>query len=98
MKVLQYREAWLMSKARKWQIIAVYSVLLALLMILAGIKYQGVNWQYCGTVRYIEPEVEAEAESGTQKNEYIYNNKLKVYKNGKLYIFDGINLSVIKLK
>jgi hypothetical protein len=73
-KTLQYREAWLMSKAHKWHVISINCIVLGLLMILTAIKYQGINYEYKGAVRYIGPvsgQVEAEAyenlEKGTTK-------------------------------
>ena len=72
MKTIQYKEARLMSRALKSQVIATYSVVFAVLTILAGIKYQGINFEYCGAIRYTEPvceQLEAEAynsiENGT---------------------------------
>ena len=55
MNTIQYKEARLRSRALKWQVIATYSVVFAVLTILAGIKYQGINFEYCGAIRYIEP-------------------------------------------
>ena len=55
MNTIQYKEARLMSRALKWQVKAVYCMLLGLLLILAGIKCQDVNWEYQGAIRYTEP-------------------------------------------
>ena len=55
MKTIQYKEALYQSMALKWQVIATYSVVFAVLTILAGIKYQGINFEYCGAIRYTEP-------------------------------------------
>ena len=55
MKTIQYKEALYQSMALKWQVKAVYCMLLGLLLILAGIKCQDVNWEYQGAIRYIEP-------------------------------------------
>ena len=70
MKTIQYKEARLMSRALKWQVIATYSVVFAVLTILAGIKYQGINFEYCGAIRYIEPvceQLESEAYNSIEK-------------------------------
>jgi len=70
MKTLQYKEAWLLSQALKWQVIATYSVVFAVLTILAGIKYQGINFEYCGAIRYTEPvceQLESEAYNSIEK-------------------------------
>ena len=70
MKTIQYKEARLMSRALKWQVKAVYCMLLGLLLILAGIKCQDVNWEYQGAIRYIEPvceQLEAEAYNSIEK-------------------------------
>jgi hypothetical protein len=59
-----------MSRALKWQVKAVYCMLLGLLLILAGIKCQDVNWEYQGAIRYTEPvceQLEAEAYNSIEK-------------------------------
>ena len=70
MNTIQYKEARLMSRALKWQVKAVYCMLLGLLLILAGIKCQDVNWEYQGAIRYIETvagQVEEEAYTNLEK-------------------------------
>ena len=67
MKTIQYKEALYQSMALKWQVKAVYCMLLGLLLILAGIKCQDVNWEYQGAIRYIEP-VSAQIEIAAYNN------------------------------
>jgi len=70
MNTIQYKEARLMSMALKWQVKACYSIVLGVLLILAGIKYQCVNWEYRGAIRYTEPvceQLEAEAYNSIEK-------------------------------
>ena len=70
MNTIQYKEALYPSMALKWQVKAVYCMLLGLLLILAGIKCQDVNWEYQGAIRYTEPvceQLEAEAYNSIEK-------------------------------
>ena len=70
MNTIQYKEARVMSMALKWQVKACYSIVLGVLLILAGIKYQCVNWEYRGAIRYIETvagQVEEEAYTNLEK-------------------------------